>query len=93
MSESSASVCRRVSVSHRWSGVRADIAAFLPGQVEAPDELQVEGMTAVQHGEAHNVGLIAHHLFQPKQREVLETDGRTETEKEEKEVTSSVCLM
>ncbi len=78
-----------MSVSHRWSWVRADMAAFPPGQVEAPDELQVEGMTTVQHGEAHNVGLIVHHLVQPKQREVLETDREREREKEEKEVMSS----
>lgn len=46
-------------------------------------------MTAVQHGEAHNVGLIVHHFVQPKQREVLETDRKREKKrggKEEKDV-------
>lgn len=41
--------------SHRGSRVRADVAALPPGQVEAPDELQVERMADVQHGEAHDV--------------------------------------
>lgn len=62
--------------SYRWSWVRADVASFHPGQVEAPEELQVEGVTAVQHGEAHDVGLIVHHVVQPQQREVLKTDGQ-----------------
>lgn len=60
------------SVSYRWSWVRADVASFPPRQVQASDELQVEGMAGVQHGEAHDVGLIAHHVVQPEQREVLE---------------------
>lgn len=64
------------SMSHRWSWVWADVAAFPPRQVQAPDELQVEGMAAVQHGEAHNVRLIAHHVIQPEQREVLEEERR-----------------
>lgn len=61
--------------SHRRSRVRTDVAAFPPRQVQAPDELQVEGVAAVQHGEAHNVGLIVHHVVQPKQREVLAERG------------------
>lgn len=71
-------------VSHRRAGVRADVAALPPGQVEAPDELQVEGMAAVEHGEAHDVGLIVHHVVQPEQREVLETERGREREEEGK---------
>lgn len=70
----SLSLFQCVCVSHRWSWVRADVAAFPPGHVEAADELQVEGMTAVQHGETQNVGLIIHHVVQLEQREVLQTD-------------------
>lgn len=58
-------------VAHRWPRVRADVAAFAPRQVQAADELQVEGVAAVQHGEADDVGLTVHHLVQAQQREVL----------------------
>ena len=51
------------SFSHRWSWVWADVTAFPPGQVQAPDEFQVERMAAVQHGEAQDVGLIIHHFI------------------------------
>lgn len=70
-----------VSVSHRGSWVGADAAAFSPGQVEAPDELQVEGMAAVQHGEAHDVGLIVHYVVQSEQREILKTETQTDGRK------------
>lgn len=73
-----------VKVSHRWPWVWAYIAAFPPGHVEAPDELQVERVTAVQHGEAHNVGLIVHHIVQPEQRKVLESDRQKESETEQR---------
>lgn len=62
------------SRTHRWSWVRADTAALPPRQVEAPEELQVEGVAAVQQGEAQDVGLIVHHVVQPEQREVLRTE-------------------
>lgn len=73
-------------VTHRRSRVRADTAALPPRQVEAPDKLQVEGMTVVQHGEAQNVGLIVHHVVQPKQREVLRRER-------ERDVTTCVCAL
>lgn len=47
----------------RGAGVR-EITAFPPGEVEAPDELQVEGMGGVKHGEAHDVGLLVHYVIQ-----------------------------
>lgn len=84
-----------ISVSHRWAGVRADVAAFPPGQVEAPDELQVEGMAVVEHGKAHDVGLVVHHVIQPEQREVLQTEREREREEKGKSyllaVSCDVC--
>lgn len=47
----------------RGAGVR-EITAFPPREVEAPDELQVEGMGGVKHGEAHDVGLLVHYVIQ-----------------------------
>lgn len=44
-------------------------------------------MAAVQHGKAHNVGLIVHHIIQSEQREVLETEVGDEG-KTDKKVTS-----
>ena len=61
----------RVSCSHRWAGVGAEFTALPPGQVETPDELQVEGMAAVEHGETHDVGLVIHHVVQSQQGKVL----------------------
>lgn len=57
--------------SYRGPRVRTDPAAVPPGQAEAPDEVQVEGVAAVEHGEAQDVGLVPHHIVQPQQREVL----------------------
>lgn len=47
----------------RRAGVR-QITAFPPRKVQAPDELQVEGMGGVKHGETHNVGLLIHYIIQ-----------------------------
>lgn len=58
---------------HRGPRVGADAAALPPGQVKAAQELQVEGVRAVEHGEAQDVGLVVHHVVQPQQREVLRT--------------------
>lgn len=55
----------------RGAGVR-QITAFPPREVEAPDELQVEGMGGVKHGETHDVGLLVHYVIQPQQWEVLD---------------------
>lgn len=68
-----------VGGAHRRARVRADGAAFPPRQAETPDELQVEGVAAVQHGEAQDVGLVVHHVVQPQQREVLRTAAGDET--------------
>lgn len=54
----------------RRAGVR-QIAAFPPGKVQAPDELQVERMRGVEHGKANNVGLLIHDVLQSQQREIL----------------------
>lgn len=58
---------------HRWARIWAKVTALPPRQVEAPEELQVERVAAVQHGEAHDVGLVVHHVIQPQQREILQT--------------------
>ena len=66
-------VCVRPCVSvcaHRGPGV-GEVTALSPGQVEAPDELQVEGVGGVEHGEAHDVGLLVHHVPQVQPGEVL----------------------
>lgn len=47
----------------RRAGVR-QVTALPPREVEAPDELQIEGMGGVKHGEAHNVGLLVHYIIQ-----------------------------
>ncbi len=47
----------------RGAGVR-EVAALTPREVEAPDELQIEGMGGVKHGEPHNIGLLIHYIIQ-----------------------------
>lgn len=47
----------------RGAGVRK-VTALPPRKVEAPDELQIEGMGGVKHGESHNVGLLIHYIIQ-----------------------------
>ena len=61
----------RMHEAHSWTRVWAEVTSFSPRQIEAPDELQVEGMTAVQHGESYNVGLFIYNIIQPQQREIL----------------------
>lgn len=65
---------RERRVTDRRAGVR-QVAALPPGQVQAPDELQVEGVGGVKHGEAHDVGLLVHDVIQSQEGEVLERKG------------------
>lgn len=46
----------------RRTGV-GEVTTLPPGKVEAPDELQVEGMGGVEHGETYNVGLLIHYII------------------------------
>ena len=41
-----------------------EVAALPPREVEAPDELQIEGVCGVEHGEAHNIGVLIHNIIQ-----------------------------
>lgn len=59
---------------HRRPGVR-QVTSLPPREIQAPDELQVEGMGGVKHGEAHDVGLLIHYVIQSQEREVLGTRG------------------
>lgn len=47
----------------RRAGV-CQVTAFPPREVETPDELQIEGMGGVKHGETHNIGLLIHYIIQ-----------------------------
>lgn len=38
-------------------------------------------MAAVEHGEAHDVGLVIHHIIQPQQGEVLKSQRRRRVRK------------
>lgn len=66
------------------------VAAFPPGEVEAPDELQVEGMGGVEHGETHDVGLLIHYVIQPQQWEVLHPRKKKREMSDHADSTSSV---
>lgn len=46
----------------RRAGVR-QVTALPPGEVEAPDKLQIKGMGGVEHGETHNIGLLIHNII------------------------------
>lgn len=70
----------------RRAGV-GQVTAFPPGEVEAADELQVEGVSGVEHGEAHDVGLVVHNVIQPQEREILQ--GWQMQHKDEKKKESS----
>lgn len=47
----------------RRAGVR-QVTALPPREVKAPDELQIEGMGGVKHGETHNIGLLIYYVIQ-----------------------------
>ena len=53
----------RVPETDRGAGIR-EVAALPPGEVEAPDELQIEGVCGVEHGEAHNIRVLIHYVIQ-----------------------------
>lgn len=77
--------------SHRGSRVWADVAALPPGQVEAPDELQVERMADVQHGEAHDVWLIVHHIVKSQEWEILKTETERASEQKKTRAAAVTC--
>ena len=56
---------------YRWARVR-QVTALSPRQVQAPDKLQVKRVRGVEHGEAHDVGLVIHDVVESQQREVLQ---------------------
>lgn len=60
------------------------VAAFPPGEVEAADELQVERVGGVEHGEAHDVGLVVHNVIQPQEREILHGANITQGKENER---------
>ena len=53
-----------VGETDRGAGIR-EVAALPPRQVQAPDELQIERVCGVEHGEAHNIGVLIHYVIQP----------------------------
>lgn len=72
-----------ISLTDRRARV-GQVAAFPPGEVEAADELQVERVRGVEHGEAHDVGLVVHNVIQPQEREVLRAPRTTQQGKKGK---------
>lgn len=73
------------------------IAALPPGEIQAPDELQIEWVCGVKHGETHDVGLLIHYVIQSQQGEVLRRPGSKkrgagclQREREEIQVSDSV---
>lgn len=65
----------RVQDTNSRAGV-GQIAGLPPGKIQAPDELQIERVRGVKHGETHNVGLLIHYVIQSQQGEVLRRQGR-----------------
>lgn len=52
-----------VQETNRRAGIR-QVTALPPREVEAPDELQIEGVCGVKHGETHNIGMLIHYIIQ-----------------------------
>lgn len=50
------------------------VTVFLPGTVEAEEEILEEGMCSVEDGKAQNVHPLTGHVIQSQQREFLQRE-------------------